>query len=44
MGTMTDISNNPRNELRYGLVEGARLGGMHQSDDAYTNATAGVPW
>jgi hypothetical protein len=41
MGTMTNISNNPTNEIRYGIVDGNRLGGMQINGDAFTLATAG---
>lgn len=40
MGTMTNVSNNPTNEIRYGIVDGTRLGGMTFIGDAFTFASA----
>lgn len=40
MGAMSDFSNNPTNEARFGLVDGSRLGGMLFIGDAFTNEAA----
>ena len=36
MGAMSNLSNNPTNEARFGLVDGSRLGGMLFIGDAFT--------
>lgn len=40
VGAMSDFSNNPANEARFGLVDGSRLGGMLFVGDAFTNEAA----
>lgn len=40
---MTNVSNNPTNEIRYGIVDGNRLGGMMINGDAFTLSSAGDP-
>ncbi len=41
MGTMTNVSNNPGNEVKFGVVDGTRLGGMQVTGDSFTTAGAG---
>lgn len=43
MGTMTNVSNNPTNEVKFGIVDGNRLGGMQINGDAFTLASASDP-